>query len=185
MKRKQKEGTILTNDPSMTAWGWAVIHWDGIVEEVGCMKTEPESKVRRIRKGDDTMRRADDLSRVLNKILKLHDVQYILTEVPHGSQSAQAADKLGICKGLVIDLARSNELPIEWYMEWDAKKFLFNKKSVTKEETIQKVKLVLGDRMSNDLWTGVGYKDEAIADALAIYLTAVDQSSALKLMKNR
>ena len=47
-----RKPTILTNDPSLTAWGWVVLRGNAIVE-AGCIKTESQAKKRRIRKGDD------------------------------------------------------------------------------------------------------------------------------------
>ena len=58
IKLLTNEPRILTNDPSMTAWGWAVLSGSGKVYKTGCIKTSPEQKKRRIRKGDDTVRRA-------------------------------------------------------------------------------------------------------------------------------
>jgi len=73
-------------------------------------------------------------------------------------------------------MADCKGLPIDWYGESDAKKHLLNKRSATKEETIKAI-----SKIYNIPWTGVKYKDEAIADAMAIYHVAKSQSPLLKM----
>ena len=53
---------ILTNDPSLTAWGWAVVNNEGVVVDKGAIKTKPLNKVLKIRKGDDFSRRMNEIS---------------------------------------------------------------------------------------------------------------------------
>ena len=88
------EFVILTNDPSITAWGWAVVNAKGRVLETGCIKTAPEQKKRRIRKSDDTTRRASAIIQKLLSLIKKYNVEYLLSERPHGSQNASAALKI-------------------------------------------------------------------------------------------
>ena len=180
MKRTnhKQRNMILTNDPSLTAWGYAVINSDGIVRDAGCIKTSSESKARRIRKGDDRVRRISEINHIL--LLKIRDwgVGYILSELPHGSQTASAAVMIGITAGIAQTLADSFKLGIEWYSEGDAKKHLLNKRSATKQEVINAI-----SEHYDIPWTGVKYKDEAIADAMAIYHVAQDQSSMLRFLK--
>ena len=167
---------ILANDPSFTGWGWVVVNMKGNVVDVGCIKTESESKKRRIRKGDDTVRRIGEINEQLSKVISENNVQIILSELPHGSQSASAAVMIGAVAGIMQTMADCKGLPIDWYGESDAKKHLLNKRSATKEETIKAI-----SKIYNIPWTGVKYKDEAIADAMAIYHVAKSQSPLLKM----
>jgi Holliday junction resolvasome RuvABC endonuclease subunit len=167
---------ILTNDPSFTAWGWAVIDMKGNVIKVGCIKTEPESKKRRIRKGDDTVRRIGEINNVLLSVIGEHNVQIILCELPHGSQNAQAAVMIGAVAGITQTLADCKGLPIDWYSEQDAKKHLTGKKSVTKTEIVNAI-----SNIYEVPWKGIKYHDEAVADAMAIYHVAKSQSPLLKM----
>src|SRR6056297_3054439 len=96
---------ILTNDPSLTAWGWAIIDWQDNVIQTGCIKTKPDYKKKRIRKGDDTVRRLSEISQKLIKLINHYNVQYILSELPHGSQNANAAVMIGATTGIVQTLA--------------------------------------------------------------------------------
>jgi len=180
MKRGKKnlsEFIILTNDPSLTGWGYSVVTAAGEVLEADCIKTVPEHKKRRIRQGDDRVRRICEINEILIQVIRKYDVQYILSELPHGSQSATAAIMIGITTGIVQTLADCCGIPVEWYSESDTKKFMLHKMSATKDEMIQAVRAKL-----TVPWKRVKYKDEAIADALAIFLTARRQSNAIQLL---
>ena len=179
IKLLTNEPRILTNDPSMTAWGWAVLSGSGKVYETGCIKTSPEQKKRRIRKGDDTVRRASEIIRQLIEIIKQYDIQLILSELPHGSQNASAAVMIGLVTGIVQTLADCFDLPIEWYSEGDAKKCALNRLSATKGEIIERMITLY----KSDWLSGTKYIDESIADALAIHHVASKTSSTLKMMR--
>ena len=173
-----KDLIILTNDPSITAWGWAVIDTSSTVLAVGCIKTVPLYKKRRIRKGDDTVRRVSEITQTLLQIIRHYKVTYLLTELPHGSQNASAAVMIGIVTGIVQTLSDALEIGVEWYAEMDAKKCLLGKNSATKKEMITAV-----GKLYDVTWKGVKYYDEAVADALAIYHTALQQSNTLRLFR--
>ncbi len=173
-----KEPTIITFDPSFTAWGYAVLDYDNNVIAAGCIKTEPDHKKRRIRKSDDRTRRAEDITRQLLRIMKQHNVNYILSELPHGSQNAQAAIMMGIVVGIVVGISECLNIPAEYYSEQDAKKALLNKRTATKAEIIKVIKEIY-----NVKWTGTKYKDEAIADSLAIHHAASTSSPTIKILK--
>ena len=177
-KQIQKEGTILTNDPSMTAWGWAIMSFNGEVTKTGCIKTETEGKKRRIRKSDETSQRISEINNILINIIKEHNVKMILSEAPHGSQNASAAVMIGVVAAIAQTIADCFNLPIEFYSEQDSKKCLLNKKSATKQETIDAINTLYAVP-----WASIKYKDEAVADAIAVYHVASKQSSVLKMLK--
>lgn len=181
MKRsinKHVRKAILTNDPSITAWGWAVVSMSGEVLEGGCIKTSSESKVRRIRKGDDRVRRISEINCKLLELIRTYKIVLILSELPHGSQSAVSAVMIGIVTGIIQTLGDSANIPVEWYSEADAKKSVLNKRSATKIEMIDAIK-----RLYPHTFTGVQYKDEAVADALAVYHVAAQTSPLVKMLK--
>lgn len=166
----------LTNDPSITAWGWAVLTINGTILESGCIKTEPKSKKLRIRKGDDTTRRVREINKELLAAIKKHKVNFIISELPHGSQSASAAIMIGLVTGIMQTIADVLDIGIEWYSEGDAKNAALGKQNNTKLEMIEAM-----NKLYDVDWTGIKYKDEAIADALAIHNVAKKQSETLKL----
>ena len=73
---------VLTNDPSITAWGYAVLDAQDKILATGCIKTEPLYKKRRTRKGDDTVRRVSEINQRLLKVIHHYKVTYLLTELP-------------------------------------------------------------------------------------------------------
>ncbi len=172
--------TILTNDPSITAWGWAVLTCKGKVLASGCIKTEPEHKKRRIRVSDDTSRRAGEITRKLIELVKKYNVKLILSEAPHGSQNAEAAVMIGLVNGITVALSECLNIPIEYYSEHDAKKTVLNKRSATKDEMVHAIEK-LYDSVS---WKNAKYINEAIADALAIHYTASQLSPLIKILQN-
>lgn len=175
---------VLTNDPSVTAWGWAVVQLAGgrsRILDSGCIKTESEHKKRRIRKSDDTTRRLDIISKVLVEVNEKHGIDWVLSEAPHGSQSSSAAMMIGAVAGIASMYSTALGLPIEWYSEGDCKKHLSGKRSLTKEDTINLIAEIYGEKWK----TGIKYKDEAVADALAVFHVGRAESQALIFAANQ
>jgi len=169
---------ILTNDPSFTAWGWGVVQVTKnkiSILDVGCIKTQPEYKKKRIRKSDDRVRRAEEISALLLNIIKRYKVNWIVSELPHGSQSASAAVMLGITAGILTGLGKALGIPVEWWSEGDAKKAIAHRRSVSKQVMVDSI-----DKIYHPPFTKIEYIDEAIADALAIFHVARDQSMVIQ-----
>ena len=171
--------TILTNDPSLTAWGYAVLDAHGKIFATGCIKTKPEQKKRRIRKSDDTQRRASEIIRKLLSLIKHYNVQFILSESPHGSQNASAAVMIGLVVGITQTMAECLDIPIEYFSEGDAKKCALGKLSAAKNEMINAMGLIY-----NVPWKNIKFIDEAVADSLGVYHVASEESVIFKMMKN-
>lgn len=172
---------ILTNDPSFTAWGWAVLTPEGTVLASGCIKTEPEHAKKRIRKSDDRVRRAGEIIRQLIKLIEKYNIGLILTELPHGSQNAQAAVMIGMVIGIVISIAESFRIPIECYSEQDSKKEVLGKRAATKNDMVD----AISELYDTVHWKNIKYVDQAIADALAIHYVASQQSQMIKILRNK
>lgn len=185
---------VLAVDPSITAYGWAILSSDSRILDSGCIKTASNHKKLRIRKGDDSISRITEISEVLISAIKTYNIKYIVAELPHGSQSAVAADAIGIVKGITQAIAVCLNIGIEWYSEGDSKKALLGKLSGSKMETmyaidkLYKVPITKGIKVGPKgsvvaLWSGIAYIDEAVADSLSIHYTASLVSSVLKAMK--
>lgn len=175
---KFQESTFLTCDPSFTAWGWAVVNRKDEVIDSGCIKTAPDHKKRRIRVSDDRSQRAIEITQTLRRIIQRYNVQFIVSEAPHGSQNASAAVMIGAVLGITVGISVCMNIPIEYYSEQDAKKAVLGKKAASKEEMVSAI-----HKLYNTKLTGIGYVDEAVADALAVHYVATQQSTALKVMK--
>jgi Holliday junction resolvasome RuvABC endonuclease subunit len=169
--------SILCCDPSLTAWGYVVITKKEQILEADCIVTKPSSKKMRIRKGDDRIRRISEINNVLIDLIQKYNVKLIISELPHGSQSAVGAIMIGIVSGIGQTISDCLDIPIEWYSEQDAKKCLLHKQSATKTEVIKAI-----DKLYEVPWKKVGFRDEAIADSMAIYNVAKKQSSSIRLI---
>lgn len=177
-KKIQSKLRVLTNDPSLTAWGWAVLDENNKVLDRGCIKTVPQAKTMRIRKGDDRIRRISELTQTLLQIIKTYDVNYLLSELPHGSQNAAAAVMIGATTAIMQTLSDCLSIPIEWYSEADSKKAILKKKDATKKDMIASITEIYQVN-----WFNVGYKDEAVADAIAVHHCALISNSFIKNIK--
>lgn len=179
MKRnnKNKYGfPILCCDPSLTAFGWSIIRNNELLAS-GCIKTQPTDKKLRIRKGDDRVRRIQEIASELLYQIKKYRVCYIVSEQPHGSQSSASAIMVGISLALLQSLSVALEIGIEWYSESDCKKVVLGKSTAEKKEMITAI-----DRRIEVPWTGTKYKDEAVADSIAVFYAAKEFSSTIKFM---
>ena len=179
MKRVTPSNTkprIMACDPSFTAWGWVVLEGH-IPQAQGVIVTKPEVKKKKIRAGDDQARRVREIIQQLDRIIEKYHVQYIVSELPHGSQNYKGAVMIGIVTGILEGFNVLRNIPLEWYLENDAKRALLGRLSASKDE----VKQAVAD-LYKVYWTGVKYADEAVADALAIYYAAECSSPTIKFM---
>lgn len=168
---------ILANDPSLTAWGYVLVQDDKVLK-TGCVKTQPENKARKIRKGDDRVRRTGELVDFLLELYNSYTISLILVEQPHGSRNASSAVMIGIVLGVLKTFATCMDIPIEWYTEGDCKKALLGKVSATKQETIDAIQ----EEYTVPL-TFTQYIDEAVHDAMAVYHVAKKESELFKLLR--
>lgn len=180
MKRtKSNDNYILTNDPSMTAWGWAVVTPKGVVVDCGAIKTVPSNKKLGIRKGDDRARRITEINSELLTVIKKYNIKLIISEQPHGSQSAVAAVMIGITAGIIQTIGDCLDIAVEWYSEGDAKKSISGKRSVDKDEMV----VLVAKKYHNVGWKKVKWFNQAVADSLAVFHVAFNQSALIKLLR--
>ncbi len=173
---KNRKPRILACDPSFTAWGWAVLESHQVIS-TGCIKTEPEAKKKKIRAGDDQARRVREIIQQLDKIISYHNVTYIVSELPHGSQNYKGAVMIGVVTGILEGFNVLRNIPLEWYLENDAKRALFGRISASKAEVKASI-----NELYDVSWSGRKYIDEAVADALAIYYAAECSSPTIKFI---
>ena len=179
---RRQEQVIMCHDPSLTAWGWALVNpkKNHMLVDKGVIKTEPEAKKRKIRMGDDRVRRVNEIVTALDEIFKQNWIIHMVSELPHGSQSSSAAIMQGIVIGLLQTFCRSRGIGVEWFMEGDAKKAMGLSKGASKRDMIKAV----CDKFGTHHIQGVKYKDEAVSDALAIYYTALKESPTVMMLRS-
>jgi len=170
---------IITIDPSLTGFGFVVIGKGEKILKTGVVKTKPADKKLRVRKGDDTVRRVREISNALLHTIQKYEIALIVSEQPHGSQSAVSMKMVGLMLGLIENMSVCLNIPIEWYLEGECKKTLLGKRSAGKGEIIDKVK-----ELYRVNWYNTKYKDEAIADAIAVYHHAKHYSQIIKYIQN-
>ena len=175
---------VLSNDPSVAAWGWAIIKiHKGMarIMETGCIKTETQYKAGKIYKADDNARRFTEIVEVLNGLHKKYKIDWILTEAPHGSQSASAAIMVGAVAGILATFSVCHGLPVDYYNEKEAKRHLLGSSSGSKQATIDGISAKYGTKWVRN----VKYIDEAVADALQIFDLGRTRSQALMFAQNQ
>lgn len=173
---------VMTNDPSMTAWGWAILDKFGKVCASGAIKTKPIEKKLRIRVGDDNIRRITEINTELLRIIDEYNPALIVSELPSGgSQSAIAATMLGFVTAILQTIAIVKDIPIEWFSEGDAKMAVCGKRSIEKNEMV----LLMRKKNSTMPFLNVKWRDQAVADSLAVYYAAKKQSSILRLLTKK
>ena len=191
---KKSESTILAMDPSMTAFGWALISYTGVILKYGCIKTKKCDKKLRIRVADDNTYRISQVNKILLEVIEENNVTYFVSELQHGSQSAVAAKWQGAVTAIVQTLADAKNIGVEWYSESDSKLCLLGKRAAEKQETVDAIYRkfrppLIGSNKGKQTrrreapWSGVKADDQALADALSVYYTATKQSNVLKLLK--
>lgn len=166
-------------DPSLSEFGYSVITDTYQVLEYGCIKTDKEADERNISISHDKARRTSKIGKRLVEIVGKYDITKIISELPQGSQSAQAADCLGMARAIVQVLSDCTGIPLLWVKQHDSKITVFGKPDAEKDEIVLGVDInVLINPERSDKgkigapWTGVIYRDEAIADSIAVFLTA-------------
>jgi Holliday junction resolvasome RuvABC endonuclease subunit len=168
---------ILSFDPSITEFGLAIINSDTIID-AECIKTNPGHSEHNITKSRDKARRASKIVKRILDVLCHHRIKTIVSELPQGSQSAPAADCLGMARSIVQTIADCYSKQIIWVKQHDSKMTMVGKSDAEKHEMIDAVDNSdinfpeLGDPKDGAPWTGIKYRDEAIADAVAVYITA-------------
>lgn len=167
---------ILVCDPSLREFGAVVVCGMNVIYGV-CLKTEKTEKKHKIRVADDRVRRIEELASELTEIIEMYEIQYIISELPHGSQDAVAATSLGLVTGMLQGIASALDIGIEWYSERDSKICTCGKIAVEKPEMKERIAQIFEVN-----WTGIKYKDYAVADALSVYNTALKKSKFLKLL---
>jgi len=84
-----------------------------------------------------------------------------------------------LCTGIVKTLGDCEDIPVEWYSEQDAKKCLLNKRSATKQQTIDVI-----SKLYQVEWGKHKYFNEAVADAMAVFHVAFTTSEIIRFLMN-
>jgi Holliday junction resolvasome RuvABC endonuclease subunit len=95
------------------------------------ISTEKGSDTKQVRKSSDNLRRAQEQATVLREWEKWADI--VMSEIPHGSQSASAMFSYGVCIGLLAWVSR----PLIQISATETKKAAVGRSTATKREMIE------------------------------------------------
>jgi Holliday junction resolvasome RuvABC endonuclease subunit len=153
---------ILTLDPSLTAFGWAILDKSKYVAG-GCIKTKKE-------KGLVVRSDHNRLKQILLVLISLRD-QYKLTEVyyevPGGSKGFRCAQALAAVRGVVLGFCVASGLKYHEVRVGDLREALLGNKNATKDEILVYVKQKIPTFTTKTMDEATIY---AVSDALAVYL---------------
>jgi len=170
---------IIAFDPSIRGWGWVVFNQAGLIIEGNAIRTESKSKAKKIRKGDDNVRRVSEIDTALKRVFKKYKIHHIVSELPHGSQNSMAAMTQGVNLGVIQTIGTFLDIGIDWYSEADAKKSVTDRKQITKDDMV----IIIDELYPSYHPRGTKWIDQATADAVAVYHVACTQSPTIQFLR--
>jgi Holliday junction resolvasome RuvABC endonuclease subunit len=171
---------VLTTDPSLTAFGYAVVQDDGVapvILEVGCLKTiaYPQRKKGKPKppmlKSEWETLRLKEIGDKLREVCISHGVNLALYEDPAGSKNFNAIRALSEVKGLCIGLFTGLQLPFQAIRAKEVKKNLTSDIDADKEQVAAVVEHYFPDIYDSFKEAGFTTKvqRESVYDALGVY----------------
>lgn len=156
--------STLCLDPSLRAFGWAVIEGDDFVDG-GCLVTKRTSGSLNTSDIEDLVTLTTDLKNIIVK----YNCNKVRFEVSVGSKSSRANQTLSYVKALVVTLCTLLEVEFEFIQAKSVKKTLVGDNSATKQQILEEVskKFKSFDKKTSNL---PKFKLYAVSDAAAVYL---------------
>ena len=114
----------------------------------------------------DRVRRSDLLCDKIIELIKEYDITHIIAELPSGSQSAEAANMLGMATSTFSSTVRTLKIKRSFVTPHQVKMILCNKRTAQKEEIMARVRELYPDCA----FPKYIYKFEHIADAVGVKL---------------
>lgn len=151
---------ILYSDPSLCAYGYAVLDGRGKILEGGCIRTLATDT-------DET--RAGKIGQELTRIVSDYNVGKANFEKSVGAKSYNAAKALALVQGLTIGVLQAFDVPFQTFAACDIKQGLVGKRDAEKQEVLDVV-VKLCPLFEASL-KGIKNKTDrfAVSDSLAIY----------------
>jgi len=79
-------------------------------------------------------------SREIYRLVDVHNPSVVVSEYPHGFQSATAARSLSTVSGVISGVCAARQIPVNFYTEYEVKRVLFgHSKGITKEQMMHRV----------------------------------------------
>lgn len=164
---------ILSLDPSFSATGWAIIGAKQKFEliDYGWINTKKYKDIP-VTLGD--MMRAETIASGIIRLVNAYNITLINSEIPLGSQSANAAKGLGISKGIVATICAVSGIKRMYINPLKVKMILCGNRYAEKAQIIGVVENYFDELKSSEKRKSKGGKftlfHEAICDAIAVTL---------------
>lgn len=170
-----KVPTILGLDPSLTAYGFALVTLEEQprVLVAGCVRTKPDNASKHVYQADRDGARIDELARGLLDVLA-RKPSLVACEAPAGSQHANAAKALGMSYGLTRALLVAVDVSVITVQAHEVKVTIGGGKGASKDDVARGVTRITG-------WTSDAKNAparEGEADAVGVALTAMRSPAA-------
>ena len=125
---------ILALDPAQNNTG-VVVMWGAKIMETSTIRLKTD--LDGVKKW---MYLQDAVAKEINALIHEWNIEVIVSEFPHGSQSASALRGLAQVSGVISGVAQAHNLPLHFFTEYDVKRTLFgHAKGVSKEEMMYRV----------------------------------------------
>lgn len=121
---------IFYGDPSLCAYGYAVLDNKGKILEKGCIRTSSAET-------DET--RAGKIGQELTRLVSDYNVGKANFEKSIGSKSYSAAKALALVQGLTIGVLQAFDVPFQTFSACDIKQGLVGKRDAEKQEVLDVV----------------------------------------------
>lgn len=155
--------TILSFDPSLNGYGWAVFINKKLID-CGCIKTTKKSN---IRAGESDTSRLTEIATKINELVKQYKPDLLIFEDPAGSKSSRAIQALSLVKGLTIGIAVAYSASLVSLRAKEAKLLICNDSNATKDQILEKV-LVLQSNFKSLTDKFTKFETFAASDAVSI-----------------
>jgi crossover junction endodeoxyribonuclease RuvC len=141
---------VLGLDPGFSCVGFALVRLDGDElhpTEMGVIRTEKASKKQNVFASEDNLRRAREITAVLNKILRAHPVQAMCAETMSFPRSSSVAAKMAMCWGVVAAFSELMNIPLVQATPKALKKSVTGRADASKEDIIEVLRKRYGEEV--------------------------------------
>lgn len=149
---------VLCLDPSLRAYGWAIISKDDIIDG-GCILTSADNS--------DSIS-LEAISKELKRIIQKHKPTTIIFEIAAGSKSARANQALAYVRGLTISACIFSDIPYEIIRAKQIKTLLTGDAHASKEQILDEIRKNFSS-FDKIVYKMPKIKVYAVSDAAATY----------------
>ena len=167
-----EEEIVFTSDPSLTAFGWAILNTKSMtIIDGGCIKTKKSSDKRAL-KSIDLGVRGLIICKKLHEVALAYPIKRITYEIPVGAKSYQAATSLALVHGIMLYFCAIVDVPFTRVAAKYAKVNIAGESTATKDQVYEGCISKISN-LEEFLKGKTKEERYAVADAVAVYLATV------------